>query len=203
MGGVDFRVATNQNRIREIGDVASVLEGSEDWTLVGIAEVLRHYAPALTLLDQYDRGEFETVQGTAPSTQLDYDEARSVVDAVARLFPNDTYLGIERDDSIRGILESVEQTFSGVSLYPSVQEKAAHLLYFTVKDHPFRDGNKRSAAALFTYYLSKNGALSNGTGNELVSTNALAAITLMTAMSKPSEKETIIRLVTSMLNAGA
>lgn len=196
-------VAKNEARLRDIADVANVLERSEDATLIGIAEVLRHYSPALHLLDGYDRGEFDTPQGTAPSVRLDYKDARSVVDEVARHFPDDKYLGIEKDDSIRGILESVEQTFAGQALYPSVQEKAAHLLYFTVKDHPFKDGNKRSAAALFTYYLSRNGALYGGNGNELVSTNALTAITLMTAMSKPAEKETIIRLVTNMLNAGA
>jgi prophage maintenance system killer protein len=81
-----------------------------------------------------------------------------------------------------------------------VQEKAAHLLYFVVKDHPFSDGNKRSAAALFTYYLSLNGALQNSNGEDMVSSNALAAITLMTAMSRPDEKETITQLVTNMLD---
>jgi prophage maintenance system killer protein len=80
---------------------------------------------------------------------------------------------------------------------------AARLLYFIVKDHPLADENKRSAAALFTYYLSRNEALHSGSGEELVSSNALTAITLMTAMSKPAEKETMILLVTNMLNAGA
>lgn len=98
----------------------------------------------------------------------------------------------------------MEQTFAGQNLYPSVQEKAAHLLYFVVKDHPFSDGNKRSAAALFTYYLSMNSALQRDSGEDVVSSNALAAITLMTAMSKPEEeKETIVQLVTNMLDDGS
>jgi prophage maintenance system killer protein len=94
----------------------------------------------------------------------------------------------------------VEQTFSGQDLYPSVQEKAAHLLYFVVRDHLFSDGNKRSAAAVFTYYLSMNSALQRDSGEDIVSSNALAAITLMTAMSKPEEKVTIIQLLTNMLD---
>jgi prophage maintenance system killer protein len=108
--------------------------------------------------------------------------------------------GIERNDSFRGILGAVEQTFSGQDLYPSVQEKAAHLLYFVVRDHLFSDGNKRSAAAVFTYYLSMNSALQRDSGEDIVSSNALAAITLMTAMSKPEEKVTIIQLLTNMLD---
>lgn len=83
---------------------------------------------------------------------------------------------------------------------PSVQEKAAHLLYFVVKDHPFSDGNKRSTAALFTCYLSTNNVLQGDSGEEIISSYALAAITLMTAISKPEEKETIIQLVTNMLD---
>jgi prophage maintenance system killer protein len=196
-------VATNESRLRQIAEVASVLERSDDATVAGIAEVLKHYSPALRLLDGYDRGALQAMSGTVPSVRIEYSDARSVVDEVARQFPHDNLLGIERGDSLRGILESVEQTYSGQDLYPSVQEKAAHLLYFVVKDHPLADGNKRSAAALFTYYLSRNGGLRGGNGEELVSSNALTAITLMTAMSKPEEKETMIRLVINMLNAGA
>jgi prophage maintenance system killer protein len=191
------------DKAREIGEVAGVLERSDDATAAGIAEVLKRYSPALHLLDGYDRGALPTPHGTVPRVRIEYGDARSVVDAVAQQFPDDKLLGIERGDSLRGILESVEQTYSGQDLYTSVQEKAAHLLYFIVKDHPLTDGNKRSAAALFTYYLSRNGALRSGSGEELVSSNALTAITLMTAMSKPAEKETMIRLVTNMLNAGA
>ena len=193
-------VATNETRLREIGAVVRMLERSDNAEVAGIAEILNRYSTALELLDEYDHGTLTTPHGIEPTVQLDYEVARAVVDEVARQFPKDVMFGIERNDSFRGILGAVEQTFAGQDLYPSVQEKAAHLLYFVVKDHPFSDGNKRSAAALFTYYLSMNNALQRDSGEEVVSSNALAAITLMTAMSKPEEKETIIQLVTNMLD---
>jgi len=193
-------VATNEARLRELSAVVRMLERSDNAQVAGIAEILNRYSPALELLDGYDHGTLTTPHGTEPAVQLDYERARAVVDEVGRQFPKDVMFGIERNDSFRGILGAVEQTFAGQDLYPSVQEKAAHLLYFVVKDHPFSDGNKRSAAALFTYYLSMNNALQRDSGEEVVSSNALAAITLMTAMSKPEEKETIIQLVTNMLD---
>ncbi len=193
-------VATNEARLRELSAVVRMLERSDDAQVAGIAEILNRYSPALELLDDYDHGTLTTPHGTEPAIQLDYERARAVVDEVGRQFPKDVMFGVERNDSFRGILGAVEQTFAGQDLYPSVQEKAAHLLYFVVKDHPFSDGNKRSAAALFTYYLSINSALQRDDGENIVSSNALAAITLMTAMSKPEEKETIIQLVTNMLD---
>jgi prophage maintenance system killer protein len=177
-----------------------MLERSDDATVAGIAEILKRYSPALELLDEYDQGTLTTPHGTEPTVQLDYEVARAVVDEVGRQFPKDVMFGIERNDSFCGILGAVEQTFAGRDLYPSVQEKAAHLLYFVVKDHPFSAGNKRSAAAVFTYYLSMNIALQRDSGEDIVSSNALAAITLMTAMSKPEEKVTIIQLLTNMLD---
>lgn len=161
------------------------------------------YLPALRLLDEYDRGALQTPHGSAPTVRFEYGDARAVVDELVRQFPDDKRLGIEKDDSFRGALEAIEQTYFGDDLYPSVQEKAAHLLYFIVKDHPFQDGNKRSAAILFIYYLQQNDALIAANGETLISTNALAAITLMTAMSEPREKELMIRLVLNMLNAAA
>ena len=193
-------VATNEARLRELSAVVRMLERSDNAQVAGIAEILNRYSPALELLDGYDHGTLTTPHGTEPAVQLDYEKARAVVDEVGRQFPKDVMFGVERNDSFRGILGAVEQTFAGQDLYPSVQEKAAHLLYFVVRDHPFSDGNKRSAAALFTYYLSINSALQRDDGENIVSSNALAAITLMTAMSKPEEKETIIQLVTNMLD---
>lgn len=193
-------VATNDSRLEQISAMARMLERSKNPELAGIAEILSRYSPALKLLDEYDHGTLKTPRGTEPSEQLDYVTARAIVDELARQFPKDEMFGSERDGSFHGILGAVEQTYADQVLYPTVQEKAAHLLYFVVKDHPFADGNKRSAAALFTYYLSLNGALQNGNGEDMVSSNALAAITLMTAMSRPDEKETITQLVTNMLD---
>ncbi len=165
----------------------------------GIGEMLDRYAPAFRLLDEYDHGTLPEVAGRVPHSQLDHVTARTIIDELGSRFPDDTLFGIERGDAFRGILGAVEQTFAGQDVYPSTQRKAAHFLYFVVKDHPFSDGNKRSAAALFTYYLSRNNALRSRSGEELVSNNALVALTLMTAMSKPEEKATIIRLLENML----
>jgi hypothetical protein len=142
------RVATNAARLREIGAVARMLKRSDNAEVVGIAEILNRYTPALELLDEYDHGTLTTPPGTEPAVHLDYEVARAVVDEVARQFPKDLMFGVERNDSFRGILGAVERTFTGQDLYPSVQEKAAPLFYFVVKDHPFSDGNKRNAAAL-------------------------------------------------------
>lgn len=195
-------VATNDARLEQISAMARLLERSNNPELAGIAEILTRYSPALELLDEYDHGTLKKPRGTKPAERLDYVTARGVVDALSRQFPKDAMFGSERGELFRGILGAIEQTYAGEDLYPTVQEKAAHLLYFVVKDHPFSDGNKRSAAGLFTYYLSLNGALQDGKGVDIVSSNALAAITLMTAMSRPDEKETITQLVTNMLDGG-
>jgi prophage maintenance system killer protein len=192
-------VATNEARLREIGTMVQLLERSSDDTVAGIAEVLRKYTPGLALLDEYDRGAVPPIEGDAPTFALDYGLARQVVDQLARQFPDDKLLGIERGDAFRGIIGNVEQTFFGEDLYKSVQEKAAHLLYFVTKDHPLSDGNKRSAAALFTWYLEQNKALTDDLGRELVSPKMLAAVTLMTAMSNPDEKESMIRLIGNLI----
>ena len=157
-----------------------MLERSDDARVAGIAEILNRYSPALELLYRYDHDTLTTPHGTESAVRLDYERARAVVDEVGRQFPKDVMFGVERNDSFRGILPAVEQTFTGQDLYPSVQEKAAHLLFFVVKDQPFSDGNKRSAAALFTYYLSISSALRRDNGENIVPSNALVAITLMT-----------------------
>lgn len=116
-------------------------------------------------------------------------------------FPDDTLFGNERGDALKGVVDTLYQGFAGHELYPGVQEKAANLLYLVVKDHPLSDGNKRSAAALFVHFLARNDALYGDNGVPIVSNNALAAITLMVAMSDPKEKDLMVALVRSMLAA--
>ncbi len=192
-------VATNEARLREIGAMVQLLERSSDDTVAGIAEVLRKYTPALALLEEYDRSAVPPIGGDAPTFRLDYALARVVVDDLARQFPDDKLLGNERGDAFRGIIGNIEQTFLGEDLYKSVQEKAAHLLYFVTKDHPLSDGNKRSAAALFIWYLAQNRALTDHLGRDLVNPKMLAAVTLMVAMSRPDEKDVMIRLVGNLI----
>jgi prophage maintenance system killer protein len=193
-------VARNESRLRDIALMTQILERSADTAVSGIASLLARYAPGLTLLEQYDRDALPEPSGTTPAYRLSYSDARAVIDQLAVNFPDDDLLGNERGEAFRGAIESIDQTFMGQELYPTVQAKAAHLLYFVTKDHPFSDGNKRSAAALFTYYLSRNDALAFPDGRELVPSNMLTALTLMVANSEPREKETVIRLITNLID---
>ena len=128
-------VATNEARLRELSAVVRMLERSDNAQVAGIAEILNRYSPALELLDGYDHGTLTTPHGTEPAVQLDCEVAGAVVDEVGRQFPKDEMFGIERNDSFRGILGAVEQTFAGQDPHPSVQEKAAHLLCSSTAQH--------------------------------------------------------------------
>ena len=191
--------ALNERRLQELGSIVQVLSRSSDELVAGVAEVVDRYLPSLRTLRDYDNGKIDESPGTAPTWQLTYEEARSVIDQVAAEFPADTLFGGERGGSLRGVIATIYQGFGGVELYPTVQSKAANLLYLVIKDHPLTDGNKRSAAALFVHFLERNGVLAGPVGISRISNNALAAITLMVAMSDPKEKELMIALVVSML----
>lgn len=192
--------ALNERRLHELGSIVQVLSRSSDELVAGVAEVVERYLPSLRALRAYDNGEIDEVLGTSPTWQLSYDEARTVIDRVAAEFPVDVLFGGERGDALRGVVATIYQGFGGVELYPTVQSKAANLLYLVIKDHPLTDGNKRSAAALFVHFLQRNGALDGPGGVPRISNNALAAITLMVAMSDPKEKALMIALVVSMLD---
>lgn len=122
-----------------------------------------------------------------------------MLDTLALRYPDDIFFAHERDHILHAALGQIRQTFDGIALYPTTQEKAGNLLYLLVKDHPFNDGNKRSAAALFTYFLNLNGALTLPSGESLLSVNTLVAATMLVSMSDPKEKERIIALVRTLL----
>ncbi|GAA1800684.1 RhuM family protein [Agromyces neolithicus] len=190
--------ALNERRLEQLGSIVQILGRSTDELVAGVADVLTGYLPSLKLLRRYDEGALDTPQGSAPGWRLTHEEAREVIDSVRAEFPRDVLFGRERGDGLRGVIETIYQGFAGQELYPSVQQKAANLLYLVIKDHPLSDGNKRTAAALFVTFLSRNDALTPG-GRLLITNNALAAITLMVAMSDPKEKDLMIALITNML----
>ncbi|UOQ57489.1 virulence protein RhuM/Fic/DOC family protein [Leucobacter allii] len=196
-------VAANARRLEQLGAIVRVLERTSDELVAGVAEVLSAYLPSLRLLRAYDTGVFDVLGSTSPKWVLTLDEARGVIAEVAAEFPADTMFGKERSAGLAGVIGAVYQGFEGNDLYPTVEEKAANLLYLTVKDHPLSDGNKRSAAALFVHFLAKNGALFDVQGAPRISNNALAAITLMVAVSDPKEKPLMVAMVTRMLNEEA
>lgn len=195
--------ALNERRLEQLGSIVQILARSSDELVAGVADVLAGYLPGLRALRDYDEGHVEPGPGDRPRWTLTYEEARSVVDRVGAEFPDDHLFGGERGGSFRGVIEAIYQGFGGHDLYPTVQEKAANLLYLVVKDHPLSDGNKRSAAALFVHFLANNRALHDERGLPRITNNALAAITLMVAMSDPKEKDLMIALLMRMLTEDA
>lgn len=162
-----------------------------------LKNIIDVYTNALTLLDDYDHQCVSKPIGNKAAYILNYEECRIFIDGMR--FNNDSNIfGIEKvRGQLEGILACINQTAFGEEVYPSLEEKAAHLLYFIVKDHPFVDGCKRIAAGVFLLYLSKNAILSK---NKLVISNgALTAITLLVAESKPEEKEIMIRIIMNII----
>ncbi|MEI6208907.1 MAG: virulence protein RhuM/Fic/DOC family protein [Desulfuromonadales bacterium] len=164
-----------------------------------VLRVISNYAYALTLLDRYDHGTL-AIEGTTRKALhiIEYDEAIGIVTSMKGEF--DGLFGNEKDGGFKSALGAIYQTFGGEELYPSVEEKGAHLLYFVVKNHAFSDGNKRIAAALFVYFLGMNGILYRPDGSKRLADNALVALTLLIAESRPEEKETIAKVIVSLIN---
>lgn len=164
-----------------------------------VLRVITDYAYALTLLDRYDHGTLSIEETTRQTLHvIDYDEAIGIVISMKGEF--DGLFGIEKDQGFKSALGAIYQTFGGEELYPSVEEKGANLLYFVVKNHAFSDGNKRIAAALFIYFLGMNGILYRPDGSKRLADNALVALTLLIAESRPEEKETIAKVIVNLIN---
>jgi prophage maintenance system killer protein len=182
----------------QINKVIGILERSSDDLVSGVAAILQNYTDGLDILDSYDHQTLAKPKGDSAATELNYNNAREMVDSM-RFNQESDLFGVERDDLFKAILAQIYQSFRGYELYPTTQDKAAALLYFCVKDHPFLDGNKRIAAALFVYFLELNGALRDKTGTLIIANNTLAAVTLMIALSHPEEKDTMCLLVMNFL----
>lgn len=163
--------------------------------------VLEKYSHALTVLDDYDHQRLAII-GTQAISQpkIKYHEAMAQI----RLWRDKENLGglfgNEKDNSFKSALETIYQTFDGQELYPSIEEKAANLLYFIVKNHAFSDGNKRIAAAMFAWFLERNHHLYNDMGEKRIADNALVAFTLLIAESKPEERDMIVKVIINLIN---
>lgn len=161
-----------------------------------VLSVIETYSNALSLLDDYDHGTINKPKGKNSIYELNYKECRDLIDSMKF---NSSVFGIEKEKGkLEGILAAIYQNVFGEELYPSIEEKAANLLYFIIKDHPFADGCKRIGASLFLEFLNKNKHLIID-GKQIISNSALVAITLMIAESRPEEKETMVRLVMNFL----
>ena len=165
-----------------------------------LLHVVTDYASALDLLDDYDHQRV-SVPPLEPGEArgINYDEAMAVIGELRRKFGGSDLFGREKDQSLPGSLGAVMQSFDGKDLYPSREEKAAHLLYFLVKNHPFVDGNKRIAAALFLWFMEKNGILYRADTSRHIADNALVAITLMIAESDPKQKDILTKIVVNLI----
>lgn len=166
-----------------------------------IIEVLSDFALGLDILDGYDNQSLTITDVVKESTyQIQYKGAITAINQLRDKFGGSDLFGNEKDGSFKSSISSIDQTFEGKELYSSIEEKAAHLLYFVVKNHSFSDGNKRIAAWLFVWYLNKNNYLYNSEGKVKVENNALASLTLMVALSKADEKDLMIKVIINSIN---
>jgi prophage maintenance system killer protein len=189
-----------QESVKLLGNVLNYKELSGDESS-GLLKIISDYAYALDILDQYDYQSLEISETSGKETyRLNYEEAMLQIRRVKEIYGNSELFGHEKDNSFRSSVSTIYQTFDGIDLYPSIEEKAANLLYFVTKNHSFTDGNKRIAAFLFLYFLEKNGILFDQYGNKRIADNALVALTLMIAVSRTEEKETMTKVIVNLIN---
>lgn len=202
------RLLKAQNHLTELQNTIDFLQNKAHHALVSgqaqeILHLLADYAKTLTLLDQYDKEKLSLIKKGKGKYILTYPDAQRVIQEIktelitkkeaSHLF------GQETDQKFQSILGNLYQTFRGKELYSSLEEKAAHLLYFVIKDHPFVDGNKRIASFLFVYFLDKNKYLYHNTGARKINDVALTALSLLIAISEPKEKDRLIKIITNLL----
>jgi len=167
----------------------------------GLLKVIGDFSYALDTLDRYDYGKLELVRlSDRTAKRISYEEAKGAIKTMQGRLSDSDLFGREKDNSFSSSLDTICQTFDGEDLYPSIEEKAAHLLYFIVKNHSFVDGNKRIAAAIFTWFLERNGLLYKSDGTKRIADNALVAFTLLIAMSDPKEKDVITTIIVNLIN---
>lgn len=194
-------VAENKRRLQQLSQAVQVIRrlpgGLES---AQILDIVQAYAPALDLLDDYDHQRIDRPAGEHPIYVLGYEECMNLIQSMRFARESDIF-GVEKDDSFRSSIAAIYQSFDGEDLYPSIQEKAANLLYFVIKNHSFHDGNKRIAACLFLYFLDRNGILFVD-GVKAVDDSTLVAMTIMIAESRPDEKEAMVSLVMNFIALG-
>jgi prophage maintenance system killer protein len=168
--------------------------------LNGVLDILSKYGQALVNLQNYDSKELEISDVEKNITfTIEYDQAREVIAELRKSLNASNLFGNEKDESFEGILINVVQTWDGQYLYPSIEEQAAHLLYFIIKNHPFSDGNKRIGAFLFIWFLDRNKHRFDDKGNVKINANGLTALALLVAQSNPDDKDMMIKLVVNLI----
>jgi len=189
-----------QQAIRMIDQIADhkALASDEASALI---RVIRDYAYGLDLIDAYDHQRVGISEVSEQAgIPLDYQATRQAINELRKLYQAGGLFGREKDDSLQGSLANIFQTYDKQQLYPSIEEKASNLLYFLVRNHPFVDGNKRIAAFMFLWFLEKNQVLYRLDRSKRIADNALVALTLMVAESKPQEKDLIVNMTIHLIN---
>lgn len=186
--------AVNDNRIKQLGEVIRIMKRTEnELDSRQVLSVIEKYSSALDLLDSYDHQNMTRPKGNRATYVLAYEECMEVIQSM-RFGDESNLFGKEKDDSFKGSIGNIYQSFGGIEIYESLEEKAANLLYFVTKNHSFFDGNKRIAATMFLYFLDKNEALFVD-GKKKIEDTTLVALTIMIAESRPEEKEMMISVV--------
>lgn len=169
-----------------------------------ILDLLSEYSKAFSLLEKYDAETLTEPKGTPAKFVLKYEDCVEIIKNVkAGLIGKKgtgSLFGLERDGMFEGVIKNIYQTFDGKELYDTIEQKAAHLLYLTIKDHPFSDGNKRIGAFLFVYFLSKNNYLYNKNRENKINNNTLVALALLVAESNPRDMDAMVKIITNILN---
>ena len=203
------RLLETREKFRELQNAIAFLENKAGKKQLHgmdkeILSLLAGYAKTLSILGQYDKGELKRLRGEKAKFVLRYEDCQEIIKEIKKeliakkeasgLFGNETSKGFE------GIVKNLYQTFGGKELYKTIEEKAAHLLYFIIKDHPFTDGNKRIGSFLFVYFLDRNNYLYRQIGEKKINDNALVALALLIAESNPKEKDILIRIIINLLS---
>jgi len=195
-----------EKKIRELQQTLQIMERAiqrkalDSTEATGLLKVILDYQKALHLLDEYDLQKLEIKKVTTQERfRISYQKARYELERLKSHYPSGLF-GLEKDQSFSGSIGAIYQTFDEKDLYPSIEEKAAHLLYFVVKNHSFIDGNKRIAASLFLWFLNENDILYKEDGSKRLADNALVALTLLIAESRAEEKDTIVKVIVNLIN---
>lgn len=203
----DKKLKEQERQLKDLKQVVKLINQVQNNQLLdneGLKDtfrVLADYVYALDVLDKYDHQILEHLVSDQKSLfAIDYNSAIDAINDLRVKFGGSKLFGNEKDMSFRSSLATIYQTFDGIELYPSLEEKAAHLLYFVVKNHSFSDGNKRIAAFLFVWFLERNKILYKQDGAKRIADNALVAITLLIAESNPIEKEMMIKVIINLIN---
>jgi len=189
-----------QNSVKLLENVLALDDITQEQAR-GIIEVVTDYAYALDILDRYDFKKLSLQKTTKKEYyKLDYDEGVKIIENLKKQFGGSDIFGVPKDESFKSSIAAIYQSAGGKDAYPSVEEKAAHLLYFVTKNHSFVDGNKRIAATLFVYFMNQNKILYRKDGSKRLPDTTLVALTVLIAQSKPEERDTIIKVIVNLIN---